>query len=129
MGVTHVCHRHHGQMQKFRILKDAIVHTPRRAALFQDRSLEVGEVLLWNLCKTSTFQLGYTMRSRCIIPHYLDWYGDEVREFVLFPAGVHDDLDPATGGQDTRPGWASDSYGAICSLKYFFDQIILYPSE
>ena len=40
-------------------------------------------------------------------------------EFVFSPARVHDDLDPPAGGQDARPGGASDSYGAIGSLKYF----------
>ena len=61
-------------------------------------------------------------------PHYLDWYGDEVREFVLFPAGVHDDLDSAAGGQDTRPGWTSDSNGAICSLNIFSIRYIVFFS-
>ena len=42
-----------------------------------------------------------------------------MREFVFFPTGVHDDLDPAAGGQDARPGGTSDIYGAISSLKDF----------
>ena len=42
-----------------------------------------------------------------------------MREFMLLPAGIHDDLNPAEGGQDARPGRTGDSYGAIGSLQDF----------